>query len=478
MAGEDITCPQCGVKLALPDADELAEDESADNTISRAKDRKRGSSSRRSQKRSQQKWTDSTNVSLLQSGLIGAGATVIYYLLMLPLRSFYFGQLFLERGWVPFVLVLLLGWSMGFLFLKTRKLASQKSALLIDMLPTSISEEISVETVDEFIEHVESMPPKLMGSFMVSRIKRGLEHFAVRHSNPEVANMMMSQSEIDAAAVHSSYSVVKVFIWAIPILGFIGTVQGISDAVGGFSGAMADAQDIEVLKDSLNGVTSGLGVAFDTTLVALVMSLMASFPVSIIQKREEDFLGKVDEYCSENFLKRLNDAGGLADVASHTQAMMEALANAMQQNRGTIVKDLQDSQEKMAELHAEQVEHYRAVSEALESDASDHRRTVSGEVVEMVGSVQSSVGEMATQMSSMMEQQMTTAVESAELHQQRVEELMAQIAGPVDEASAAHVVGLTEGLERLNSVLTDLGERQVVIQQEPRRKWFQSRKEG
>ena len=178
---------------------------------------------------------------------------------------------------------------------------------------------------------------------MVNRIRKGLEHFAVRQSNPEVASLMMSQSELDAASVNSSYAVVKVFIWAIPILGFIGTVLGISNAVGGFSGALDQAQDIEVLKASLNEVTAGLAVAFDTTLVALVMSLLVSFPASIIQKREEDFLGKVDDYCSENLLKRLNDAGGLAAVAGNTKNMMQALGAAMSENQGDILAGIKEA---------------------------------------------------------------------------------------------------------------------------------------
>ena len=204
---------------------------------------------------------------------------------------------------------------------------------------------------------------------MVNRIKRGLEHFSVRQSNPEVANIMLAQSEVDASAVHGSYSIVKVFLWAIPILGFIGTVQGISDAVGGFSGTLDSAENIEVMKESLNKVTSGLALAFDTTLVALIMSLIISFPVNIMQKREEDFLGMVDDYCSENLLKRLNDAGGVADVASHTHVMMQALGNAMASNEGALLNELKESQERLAALQTD-----------LGTQADEHRKNVEADL--------------------------------------------------------------------------------------------------
>jgi hypothetical protein len=68
--------------------------------------------------------------------------------------------------------------------------------------------------------------------------------------------------------VQSSYTLSNVFIWAIPILGFIGTVIGIGQAVGAFSGSLDQAQDISLLKKSLNDVTGGLATAFDTTLHA------------------------------------------------------------------------------------------------------------------------------------------------------------------------------------------------------------------
>ncbi|MFH1268221.1 MAG: hypothetical protein ABIK89_21080 [Planctomycetota bacterium] len=109
------------------------------------------------------------------------------------------------------------------------------------------------------------------------------------------------------------------FIWAIPILGFVGTVIGISASVGAFSGALESAQEISGLKDSLNDVTGGLATAFDTTLIALVMSMLVMFPSSSLQKAEEDLLNWVDEYCNENLLKRLQDGGDLSSVQDTTK---------------------------------------------------------------------------------------------------------------------------------------------------------------
>jgi len=189
-------------------------------------------------------WADGTEVSLSKSATIAFVTSIIFYVLIFPFRSYYLGELFLARGWVPFALVFLMSWSGAILFLKSRKLAKQKDSMLFDTLPTDISEEISEKTVYRFIEHVKNLPVDPRESFLVNRVLRGLEHFSILKSSSEVSNRLQSQSEIDATAIDSSYTMLKVFIWAIPILGFIGTVMGISESVGSFSGSMDAAQDI------------------------------------------------------------------------------------------------------------------------------------------------------------------------------------------------------------------------------------------
>lgn len=478
-AGMVVKCPGCGTRITVPEAP-AAPPTQTKRVVKKPRSTSSGrrpapTASRGS--RQKRKWTDSTNVSALGCLAIGAGFTLGFYLLVLPMRRLYLGELFLNRGWVPYVLVLLVGWIIGFLILKSRKLSSQKNALLLDLLPSSVSEEIDAETVDAFIAHVDRVPNRLRDSFMIKRIKKGLEHFAVRHSNPEVASLMMSQSEIDAGAVHSSYSLAKVVIWAIPILGFIGTVLGISAAVGGFSGALDSAQDVEVLKQSLNGVTSGLSTAFDTTLVALVMSLMASFPVSMMQKREEDFLGQVDEYCTENLIKRLNDAGGLADVAGHTNVMMQALGNAMSQNQGELLEGLVAAQDRLSDVHAQQVEYYQSVNASMDSQTLEHTQRLEAQLNKIGKAMQSTLTEMTQKVNALVESQVKASTKTSREHQTNVEALVQRLSEPVDKSVSLYTEGLTEGLGRLNQVLGELGEKQVIIQQQPRRGLFGRRKD-
>jgi biopolymer transport protein ExbB/TolQ len=95
------------------------------------------------------------------------------------------------------------------------------------------------------------------------------------------------------------------FVWAIPVLGFIGTVLGLSDAIGQFSGVLGAADDVSQISAALKGVTSGLATAFDTTLVALVAALVVQLAMTVIRRNEDAFLDEVMEYGLRNVVGRL-----------------------------------------------------------------------------------------------------------------------------------------------------------------------------
>ena len=91
------------------------------------------------------------------------------------------------------------------------------------------------------------------------------------------------------------------------MLGFIGTVIGLSTAVGGFGAVVAKGADLEELKQALGGVTGGLAVAFETTLIALVLALAVQLYAKFVQAQEEQFLDECADYCNRNIIARMKD---------------------------------------------------------------------------------------------------------------------------------------------------------------------------
>lgn len=485
--GQKVRCPYCHATSRVPAPEEASLPEQPDvpqidvGGVSETA-ASFGNRNRKAVKTpSHQGASDATNVSVLYSAMWGAGIAAAFLLLILPFNGTYFGDLFLDRGWVPFVLVFLMGWSTAILILKSQKLLRQKESMLFDVLPTEISEEINPQNIHRFADHVRGLRANPGESFLLTRVLRGLEHFRVRRSNPEVAQMLVSQSEIDANAVEGSYTLLKVFIWAIPILGFIGTVLGISNAVGGFAGSLDQAQDIAVLKESLNSVTSGLAVAFDTTLVALVMSLIVMFPTSSMQQSEEDLLNWVDEYCNENLVKRLNDeAQTNRSAASDPETIRKAVDQAMTAHHAELqawTKKLESIgpaltkqvvkgwQEVQAELQEEHKDKLTQASEAVTAMSEKQQ-----ELLGQIQAVQEQMTELQQQQLQQMQAAMTGLSERTAGVQEQVAESMAESA----ESMQACFARLTEGLESLNNVLSSLGEQQVVVQSapaQPKRGW-------
>ncbi|MBI1375161.1 MAG: hypothetical protein GC159_20775 [Phycisphaera sp.] len=456
--------------------------------------------------------TDGTNVSLLRSGVLGFILLVAFYgVLVLPTKGTAFADKFLKSGMIAPFLVFLLGWSVALLWLKQRKLRRQKESMLFDVLPNEISEQITPDKVDEFTSHIRSLPVKPGESFLINRVLRGLEHFRILRSNSEVASRLAVQSDIDAAAVESSYTIVKVFIWAIPILGFIGTVMGISEAVSAFSGKLSTAtgdQGTAAITDSLNQVVSGLAFAFDTTFVALVMSIIVMFPTSLLQKSEEDLINWVDEYTNENLLKRLKDSDLPDGPDNHDAAIDRAVEKAMVKHHAElqawtakletigrtvtdqVVKGWDQINEKaitsmatkhqslltqidtlmqqMAKMQDEQVSKMQAVSDAVESTAKvNDRRTSDYQKI-----FEQDMDQLAEKLEQVIER---VATQTTDTEQQMSEQLR-----QTSESVRTHVEGLEAGISSLNRVLEQLGEKQVVIrvEQPERKRWFFGRRNG
>jgi biopolymer transport protein ExbB/TolQ len=232
---------------------------------------------------------------------------IFYVLLETPIGDTYIGQLFSARGWVPYIITYFSVWAIAIMSLKYRLHREQGRIQSLDLLPRSFAEEITPSNAHIFasyLQHVAQLGPR---SDLVERLEWALRRFANRRDSNELSQQLAERTRVSADAIDSSYSMLRVFIWAIPILGFIGTVLGISQSVGAFSYSVNTAASLEVMRESIGSVTTGLGVAFDTTLLALVMSILIMFPMSSLQKAEEDLLAQGEAYCDDQLVSRLRE---------------------------------------------------------------------------------------------------------------------------------------------------------------------------
>ena len=124
------------------------------------------------------------------------------------------------------------------------------------------------------------------------------------HPSVQDANLILEQhAAFEEEKMNSSYGLLRTFIWALPVLGLIGTVLGIFFAVGGFARFLGGSiEDIAVIKSKLVDVTGGLSYAFLITLLGLLPSLILMLVTSIVQMREEKFYSTIDFEIANHFI--------------------------------------------------------------------------------------------------------------------------------------------------------------------------------
>lgn len=136
--------------------------------------------------------------------------------------------------------------------------------------------------------------------FLQRLLARCILQFQVSGAIDKANNMFNSSLELFQHEIELKYNALRYVVWLIPTLGFIGTVVGIALALGD-AGSVDDFQDPTLLKT----LTQSLGVAFYTTLLALLQSAALMFALYAVQGREEATLNRLGQYCLDNLINRL-----------------------------------------------------------------------------------------------------------------------------------------------------------------------------
>jgi biopolymer transport protein ExbB/TolQ len=246
-----------------------------------------------------------TRVNNVLSFVIALILTVVFYACLIPFDGTRFADMFTKRGVVQYFTVLFTAWSFIILFVKWRKLALQRQTLNHNVVPSSPDFVLSTATVDQVVGQIYSTVDEPKHFVLFNRIMIALSNLRNLGRVSDVDDILRSQAEHDEASMETSYSLVQGFVWAIPVLGFIGTVVGLSDAIGSFSGVLTQSEQVDQLSSALRGVTAGLATAFETTLVALVAALAIQLLLTVLKKSEEEFLDSCAEYCVKQVVGRL-----------------------------------------------------------------------------------------------------------------------------------------------------------------------------
>ena len=138
-------------------------------------------------------------------------------------------------------------------------------------------------------------------------------------------------SGLDQEHAAGRFTLTRYILYLLPVIGFIGTVEGISKALMNISVVLPEVKDLDKFLQNLTGVTSALQIAFDSTLLALFLSAALMLVQTLVYRRSEDLLARVDRWIVEHVLPRL---GGPSDPLS--AGIVQAIIPQMEQLRREI----------------------------------------------------------------------------------------------------------------------------------------------
>ena len=191
---------------------------------------------------------------------------------------------------------ILLIWALAIMTYKGRRTLSEQGLLDRPLLDIPEGTSVLPEDAREHSRSLEALPAQEQDYLLPRTLLSALQRFATTGSIQAVSDTVKEQCDVESDRLDSELSMVRYIAWAIPSIGFIGTVRGIGDALG---------QAYKAVEGDISGVTASLGVAFNSTFVALVLSIIIMFCLHQLQLSQERLVLDCQRYADKRLLRHL-----------------------------------------------------------------------------------------------------------------------------------------------------------------------------
>ena len=209
-----------------------------------------------------------------------------------PERSFYV----IIRDFEQESCFILMFWAFSIMFMKARNSYNERKLFTEDLIPIKPREKITPANSTEFVRQLEDLDGSKQDLFLPRTLINGLKRFITTRNVQDVSISTHNMVESEADRLESELSMIRYIAWAIPSIGFIGTVRGIG-------GALSLAH--RAVDGDISGVTQNLGVAFNSTFIALLISIVIMFMVHQLQLLQERQIFETETYCDENLISHM-----------------------------------------------------------------------------------------------------------------------------------------------------------------------------
>jgi biopolymer transport protein ExbB/TolQ len=192
--------------------------------------------------------------------------------------------------------IILMLWALAILGYKAVAQRREARALRAELLRLPDGMKILPEDTREYARQIEALPEETRGLLVPRALLAALARFGATRNVQDASTVAHGICQSEADRLDSDLSMLRYIAWAIPAIGFIGTVRGIGDAL---------SQAHKAVTGDISGVTEGLGVAFNSTLIALLLSILLMFLMQQLQQAQERRVLDTETWLDQRVIRNL-----------------------------------------------------------------------------------------------------------------------------------------------------------------------------
>jgi biopolymer transport protein ExbB/TolQ len=187
-------------------------------------------------------------------------------------------------------------WALTIMSYKGWSSFKERALLQSDLVPVAEGMRILPEDTREYARQIQALPENVREYLLPRALLTALQRFDSTRNVQDVSQAAYEECDAEADRLDSELSMIRYIAWAIPSIGFIGTVRGIGAAL---------AQAHKAVEGDIAGVTQSLGVAFNSTFIALLLSIVLMFVVHQLQLLQERLVLESKTYCDRRLIRHL-----------------------------------------------------------------------------------------------------------------------------------------------------------------------------
>jgi biopolymer transport protein ExbB/TolQ len=187
-------------------------------------------------------------------------------------------------------------WALAIMGAKWLAAAREGRLLEQPLVPLAEGGRILPEDAREYARQIQSLPDREQRRLLPRTLLAALQRFRATRSIQDASAIAREVCGAESDRLDSELAMIRYIAWAIPSIGFIGTVRGIGDALG---------QAHRAVQGDISGVTESLGTAFNSTFIALLLSLALMFVLHQLQLHQERLVLDTGGYVDEHLLQHL-----------------------------------------------------------------------------------------------------------------------------------------------------------------------------